>query len=389
MAWLPCWCRLPLECHCRQRRRSHGRRTWTKGTSRQYMSVLSAELDVILSPSKMTILEFPNPDTTASIYIFLPTGLTDRNTTTTIYPMMSVSTIACANMVRFEFWLARLKHWLASKALMTCYRSTYHICLFEILSLCSQRPLTRMMHQAVTTSRYVIVLQPSSMPTKAILEYPIHKLANAAIQTPSSQLPHRLARWIPYHGGPNDRFRKRRFRRICRTSLSCYSKLQSQLLYTNIKGQSTLQKTMQNIYWHIQVDENMGRAQQRDAALSEKFYFRKDVYPLVHSSAASVASSSGTSSPNGAPRIKEKKMRNCFPPLPLPANGSNRVPVEDEYEEMTMNEIINGKVSPSCTCWSGSLIDLYFHPTGCFFPWPPRSSDRLSGYTGCGARGID
>jgi len=67
------------------------------------MSVLSAELDVILSPSKMTILEFPNPDTTASIYIFLPTGLTDRNTTTTIYPMMSVSTIACANMVRFEF----------------------------------------------------------------------------------------------------------------------------------------------------------------------------------------------------------------------------------------------------------------------------------------------
>jgi glutamate--cysteine ligase catalytic subunit len=50
---------------------------------------------------------------------------------------------------------------------------------------------------------------------------------------------------------------------------------------------------------------------------------------------------------NGAPRTKEKEMRNCFPPPPLPENMLNRGPVEDEYEEMTMNEIMNGKVSPS------------------------------------------
>ena len=37
-------------------------------------------------------------------------------------------------------------------------------------------------------------------------------------------------------------------------------------------------------------------------------------------------------------------MRNCFPSLPRPLNGVRRGPVEDEYEEMTMEEIICGKV---------------------------------------------
>ena len=37
-------------------------------------------------------------------------------------------------------------------------------------------------------------------------------------------------------------------------------------------------------------------------------------------------------------------MKNCFPPPPLPENGfAYRGPVEDEYEEMTMKEIMNGK----------------------------------------------
>lgn len=93
----------------------------------------------------------------------------------------------------------------------------------------------------------------------------------------------------------------------------------------------------------------MERAQLRDAARSEKFYFRKDVY-VGRSEASSVASSSGSSSPTGdAPPKpkKEKKMRNCFPPLPLPEDGVPLTrPVEDEYEEMSMDEIINGKVSP-------------------------------------------
>ncbi|KAJ7188317.1 glutamate-cysteine ligase catalytic subunit [Mycena filopes] len=105
-----------------------------------------------------------------------------------------------------------------------------------------------------------------------------------------------------------------------------------------------------NFYIPIsKVDENMGRAQQRDAAQTGKFYFRKDVHsprPSASSSAASSTSgcNSGCSSPvGGASSSKDKKMRNCFPAPPLPENGMNVLPVEEEYEEMTMNEIINGK----------------------------------------------
>ncbi|KAJ7680279.1 glutamate-cysteine ligase catalytic subunit [Mycena polygramma] len=103
-----------------------------------------------------------------------------------------------------------------------------------------------------------------------------------------------------------------------------------------------------NFYIPIsKVDENMARAQQRDAAQSGKFYFRKDVGSRRQSAASSAASSScnsGCNSPVDGPRpLKEKKMRNCFPDPPLPANGVDALPVEEEYEEMTMNEIMNGK----------------------------------------------
>ncbi|KAG6885915.1 hypothetical protein C0993_007933 [Termitomyces sp. T159_Od127] len=100
-----------------------------------------------------------------------------------------------------------------------------------------------------------------------------------------------------------------------------------------------------NFYIPIsKVDENMQRAQRRDAARSGKFYFRKDVYAVRRSGASSAASSSGCSSPTESAPVKEKKLRNCFPPLPLPEDGVLHTrPVEEEYEEMTMNEIINGK----------------------------------------------
>jgi glutamate--cysteine ligase catalytic subunit len=105
-----------------------------------------------------------------------------------------------------------------------------------------------------------------------------------------------------------------------------------------------------NFYIPIsKVDENMGRAQLRDASRSSKFYFRKDILPPGRSSpTSSSASSSGNNSPTdcsdcSALRRKESKMRNCFPPLPRPANGAHRGPVEEEYEEMTMDEIMNGK----------------------------------------------
>jgi len=102
-----------------------------------------------------------------------------------------------------------------------------------------------------------------------------------------------------------------------------------------------------NFYIPIsKVDENMGRAQQRDAAQSGKFFFRKNVGSRHQSAASSAASSkcnSGSSSPVDGVPTKEKKMRNCFPDPPLPENEASILPVEEEYEEMTMNEIMNGK----------------------------------------------
>ena len=108
----------------------------------------------------------------------------------------------------------------------------------------------------------------------------------------------------------------------------------------------------------------MGRAQLRGASRSRRFYFRKDVLPPGYTSpAASTASSSGDSSPveNGCckGRGKEAKMRNCFPSLPRPLNGVRRGPVEDEYEEMTMEEIICGKVRKKKTL-SYMLIFYYY-----------------------------
>jgi len=105
----------------------------------------------------------------------------------------------------------------------------------------------------------------------------------------------------------------------------------------------------------------MARAQQRDASVSNKFFFRKDVYTNNRSANSSVGSSSGSNTPNGSFKKKEKKLRNCFPPPPLPEKGFvSRVPVCEEYEEMTMNEIMNGKV-----CFplrrSKSKLSLLFH----------------------------
>lgn len=109
-----------------------------------------------------------------------------------------------------------------------------------------------------------------------------------------------------------------------------------------------------------QVDENMGRAQQRDAAASGKFYFRKEVFSTVRSGTSSESSSSGASSPReGSPKKKEKKMKNCFPPPQLPEDGIlNRPPVDEEYAEFTMNEIMNGKVRRSSWFGVNSFIKL-------------------------------
>lgn len=98
----------------------------------------------------------------------------------------------------------------------------------------------------------------------------------------------------------------------------------------------------------LQVDVNMERAQKRDAARQGKFYFRKSVFP------------EGFKRPGGLPtpppetsngedvlipiRIRKGDCGRCFthPAFLTPLEGVD--PVEAEYEEMDLNEVINGKV---------------------------------------------
>ncbi|KAL0068752.1 glutamate--cysteine ligase [Marasmius tenuissimus] len=89
-----------------------------------------------------------------------------------------------------------------------------------------------------------------------------------------------------------------------------------------------------NFYIPIsKVDVNMARAQERAAVKSRRFFFRKNVF----------TNSTPLSSRSSSPITKEKKLRNCYPTPPPPENGFHASSVDDEYEEMTMNEIMNGK----------------------------------------------
>lgn len=79
-----------------------------------------------------------------------------------------------------------------------------------------------------------------------------------------------------------------------------------------------------NFYIPIsKVDENMETAHARDAVLTRKFYFRRNLFPAAR---ASRGSGSGSTTPTGGA---------SRPPTPTG-------PVEDEYRLMSVNEIING-----------------------------------------------
>jgi len=83
-----------------------------------------------------------------------------------------------------------------------------------------------------------------------------------------------------------------------------------------------------NFYIPIsRVDENMSVAHRRNALLEEKFWFRKDVLPPRHR----------TPSVNGVNGVPSQGVTpaNSRPPSPIP--------IEDEYELMTINEIMNGR----------------------------------------------
>ncbi|KAF9215889.1 hypothetical protein CPC16_000617 [Podila verticillata] len=92
-----------------------------------------------------------------------------------------------------------------------------------------------------------------------------------------------------------------------------------------------------NFYIPIsKVDENMKVAHHRNAVLDEKFYFRKSIFPQSRPGTPA----SGT--PSGSPKLSNAS-------LPRPshhgANISAGLDRSNEYELMTIDEIINGKPS--------------------------------------------
>jgi glutamate--cysteine ligase catalytic subunit len=75
---------------------------------------------------------------------------------------------------------------------------------------------------------------------------------------------------------------------------------------------------MKGTVYHLQVDENMKRAQKRDALLQEEFYFRKDITTCVSPPAATSCCHASDCS--------------------------------DVYTPMTVDQIINGKVTLCLPC---------------------------------------
>ncbi|CAO1636736.1 unnamed protein product [Parajaminaea phylloscopi] len=112
-----------------------------------------------------------------------------------------------------------------------------------------------------------------------------------------------------------------------------------------------------NFYLPIsKVDVNMGRAQKRDALNREKFYFRKDVFRTVprHQSASrSHSREPSTSSQANGHQTNGHAAQRRFPGVldsRYPTPSGSRAPspsptgaIEDEYDEFTINELINGK----------------------------------------------
>lgn len=103
-----------------------------------------------------------------------------------------------------------------------------------------------------------------------------------------------------------------------------------------------------NFYVPIRrVDDNMERAHARDAVLNSKFYFRKNPFPTRPSRANTAAAHShnGNGNADGSSR----------PGSAMPSRAPSPGPVEDEYEEMTINEIVNGSSSPDGSGFPGLI----------------------------------
>lgn len=87
-----------------------------------------------------------------------------------------------------------------------------------------------------------------------------------------------------------------------------------------------------NLYIPIKcVDENMERAHALDALLTQRFFFRKNPFPPRPSRPNTAFGGGDDDSPSR-------------PASTMPSRGGSPgvVPVEDEYEEMTIDEVVNG-----------------------------------------------
>lgn len=117
-----------------------------------------------------------------------------------------------------------------------------------------------------------------------------------------------------------------------------------------------------NFYIPItKVDENMERAHAIDAVLHQRFYFRKDPFPARHTHATRFgggegphANSNGNSNGNGHEGgnrgLNGHSHSASRPGSRTPSRPPTPVgPVEDEYTEMTVNDIINGCTNDTCT----------------------------------------
>ncbi|KAF2740200.1 GCS-domain-containing protein [Polyplosphaeria fusca] len=106
-----------------------------------------------------------------------------------------------------------------------------------------------------------------------------------------------------------------------------------------------------NFYIPIQrVSENMETAHIRDAVSTQKFYFRKNPF----SSRPTHRGANNT--PNGTFDSPASTTSNSRPPSPFG-------PVEDEFELMTINEVINGQVSSDGDAFPGliPLVESYLN----------------------------
>ncbi|PVG00389.1 putative gamma-glutamylcysteine synthetase [Serendipita vermifera] len=117
------------------------------------------------------------------------------------------------------------------------------------------------------------------------------------------------------------------------------------------------------------VDENMERAQKRDAARKARFWFRRQIYPAGEERPRNPAyevdlptppSESSEKDDDLAIRPRHKgdcgrcRIHNAFL-----NEGPTQGPVTVEYEEMTLNEIINGKVGLAVSASYATLLNIH------------------------------